>query len=187
MAIPTSQRHYWIFSADPHHYHWDTLFVKGKEMWHGAGSKPDAIRALLAEQVAKPVRFMHEIEAMYAAGFRAFVQLGAGQLGSLIGDILHGEEHLAVSAQSAQRDGLAQLHRVVTGLWADGAEPDERHRRTVVREGLGPARAGVTLHLMPAFGVLLSAIFLHEYPAWFHFVGIALILAGVALSAFKRK
>src|SRR6266850_4141849 len=48
---------------------------------------------------------------------------------------------------------------------------------------LGPARAGVTLHLMPAFGVLLSVIFLHEYPAWFHFVGIALILAGVSLSA----
>ena len=47
MATTTSaQRHYWIFSADPHHYHWDTLFVKGKEMWHGAGAKPDAIRAL---------------------------------------------------------------------------------------------------------------------------------------------
>jgi drug/metabolite transporter (DMT)-like permease len=52
---------------------------------------------------------------------------------------------------------------------------------------LGAARAGVTLHLMPAFGVLLSAIFLHEYPAWFHFVGIALILAGVSLSAFKVR
>ena len=52
---------------------------------------------------------------------------------------------------------------------------------------LGPARAGVTLHLMPAFGVVLSAIFLREYPQWFHFVGIALVLAGVALSAFKRK
>lgn len=46
MVIPTTQRHYFIFSADPHHYHWDTLFVKGKEMWHGAGSKPDANRAL---------------------------------------------------------------------------------------------------------------------------------------------
>ena len=52
---------------------------------------------------------------------------------------------------------------------------------------LGPARAGVTLHLMPAFGVVLSAIFLREYPQWFHFVGIALVLAGVALSAFRRK
>ena len=46
MALPTAQRHHWIFSADPHHYHWDTLFVKGKEMWHGAEGKPDAIRAL---------------------------------------------------------------------------------------------------------------------------------------------
>jgi drug/metabolite transporter (DMT)-like permease len=51
---------------------------------------------------------------------------------------------------------------------------------------LGPARAGVTLHLMPAFGVVLSVIFLGEYPQWFHFVGIALILAGVARSAAIR-
>jgi len=48
---------------------------------------------------------------------------------------------------------------------------------------LGAARAGVTLHLMPAFGVVLSAIFLGEYPLWYHFAGIALILAGVALAA----
>src|SRR5256885_1173830 len=51
---------------------------------------------------------------------------------------------------------------------------------------LGPARAGVTLHLMPAFGVLLSVIFLGEYPRWYHFAGIALILAGVTLSAAIR-
>src|SRR5690242_10436453 len=46
MAITTVERHYWIFSADPHHYHWDTLFVNCKEMWDAAASKPDAIRAL---------------------------------------------------------------------------------------------------------------------------------------------
>ncbi|HXM94034.1 MAG TPA: EVE domain-containing protein [Candidatus Dormibacteraeota bacterium] len=56
MVTPTAQRHYWIFSADPHHYHWDTLFVKGKEMWHGAGSKTDAIRAL--KQVRKGDRVL---------------------------------------------------------------------------------------------------------------------------------
>jgi predicted RNA-binding protein with PUA-like domain len=56
MALPTAQRHYWIFSADPHHYHWDTLFVKGKEMWHGAEGKPDAIRAL--KQVRKGDRVL---------------------------------------------------------------------------------------------------------------------------------
>lgn len=52
---------------------------------------------------------------------------------------------------------------------------------------IGPARAGVTLHLMPAFGVLLSVLFLGEYPRWFHFVGIALILAGVALSSIRAS
>lgn len=52
---------------------------------------------------------------------------------------------------------------------------------------LGAARAGVTLHLMPAFGVILSALFLGEYPRWFHFAGIALILAGVGLSSFKAS
>jgi len=52
---------------------------------------------------------------------------------------------------------------------------------------LGAARAGVTLHLMPALGVGLSAVFLHEYPQWFHFAGIVLILVGVALSAFRKK
>jgi drug/metabolite transporter (DMT)-like permease len=52
---------------------------------------------------------------------------------------------------------------------------------------LGAARAGVTMHLMPAMGVLLAAIFLGEYPRWFHFAGIALILAGVALSSFQRR
>ena len=56
MAIPTPQRHYWIFSTDPHTYHLDTLFVKGKEMWHGAGSKPDALRAL--KQVRKGDRVL---------------------------------------------------------------------------------------------------------------------------------
>jgi len=52
---------------------------------------------------------------------------------------------------------------------------------------LGAARAGVTMHLMPVMGVLLAAIFLAEYPRWFHFAGIALILAGVALSSFQRR
>jgi predicted RNA-binding protein with PUA-like domain len=56
MALPTAQRHHWIFSADPHHYHWDTLFVKGKEMWHGAAGKQDAIRAL--KQVRKGDRVL---------------------------------------------------------------------------------------------------------------------------------
>ena len=43
---PESKRGHWLFSVDPHNYHWDTLFVKGKEMWRGAGSRQDALRQL---------------------------------------------------------------------------------------------------------------------------------------------
>lgn len=28
----------WFFAANPAHYHWDTLFVKGKELWDGIKS-----------------------------------------------------------------------------------------------------------------------------------------------------
>jgi len=52
---------------------------------------------------------------------------------------------------------------------------------------MGAVRAGVTMHLMPAFGVILSALFLAEYPRWFHFAGIGLILAGVTLSSFRAS
>ncbi len=52
---------------------------------------------------------------------------------------------------------------------------------------MGPSRAGVTMHLMPAIGVLLAVLFLGEYPRWFHFAGIALVLAGVALSSLKAS
>ena len=51
---------------------------------------------------------------------------------------------------------------------------------------IGAARAGATMHLMPAIAVLLSALFLGEYPVWYHFAGIVLILAGVGLSSSGR-
>jgi drug/metabolite transporter (DMT)-like permease len=54
-----------------------------------------------------------------------------------------------------------------------------------VVQRLGASRAGVTMHLMPAIGVALAALFLGEYPHGYHFAGIALILSGVALSSLR--
>jgi len=51
----------------------------------------------------------------------------------------------------------------------------------------GAARAGATMHLMPGITVLLSMLFLAEYPSWYHAAGIALILAGVALSSLRAS
>ncbi|MFF4972271.1 beta-ketoacyl synthase N-terminal-like domain-containing protein [Streptomyces sp. NPDC001083] len=83
-----------------------------------------AIRELFVRHLLEPVRFRPLVDTMYAAGFRAFVQLGAGQLGSLIADTLHGRDHLVVPAHSPHRSGLPQLHRVASALWAEGATPD---------------------------------------------------------------
>jgi predicted RNA-binding protein with PUA-like domain len=48
--LPSKPRR-WLLAVDPRVYHWDTLFVKGKEMWRHAGSRPDALRQL--KQVRK--------------------------------------------------------------------------------------------------------------------------------------
>ncbi|WP_333841672.1 DMT family transporter [Pelomicrobium sp.] len=47
---------------------------------------------------------------------------------------------------------------------------------------VGPSRAGLFIHLMPAFGTLLSVAFLGEDPQLHQGVGIALILGGIALT-----
>ena len=66
---PVPKRNHWLFSVDPHNYHWDTLFVKGKEMWRGAGSRPDALRAL------KLVRQGDRVLCYHAAPERALYAL----------------------------------------------------------------------------------------------------------------
>lgn len=48
---------------------------------------------------------------------------------------------------------------------------------------VGPNVAGIFVHLMPAFGALLAWLFLGERIRLYHIVGIALILAGVALTS----
>lgn len=46
MTHSVTKPHHWLLAVDPRIYHWDTLFVKGKEMWRHAGSKPDALRQM---------------------------------------------------------------------------------------------------------------------------------------------
>ena len=47
---------------------------------------------------------------------------------------------------------------------------------------VGPARAGVAITLMPIFGAFLSAALLGEALHGYHFIGMASILLGIALS-----
>lgn len=52
---------------------------------------------------------------------------------------------------------------------------------------VGPNVAGIFIHLMPAFGSLLAWMFLDERIELFHLVGIALILAGIWLTARGQR
>lgn len=52
---------------------------------------------------------------------------------------------------------------------------------------VGPNRGSLFIHLMPAFGTVLSVIFLDELPHAFHGVGIGLILCGIWLTTRHRE
>ena len=52
---------------------------------------------------------------------------------------------------------------------------------------IGGARAGQTITLMPIFGAVLAAMILGEPLHGYHLAGMALILAGIALSALSGR
>jgi acyl transferase domain-containing protein/phosphopantetheinyl transferase len=85
--------------------------------------EPGAIRELITRHLLEPVRFQALTRRLYAAGVRAFVQVGTGSIASFVEDTLRGEDHLAISANTPKRSGLDQLRRVAAALWAEGLAP----------------------------------------------------------------
>ncbi|MFI1646749.1 SDR family NAD(P)-dependent oxidoreductase [Streptomyces avidinii] len=82
---------------------------------------PEGIRSLVARQVAEPVRFVEQVEAMYAAGVRTFVETGPGRvLSGLVGRILHGRPHRVVPLDVPGEHGLVRLVTAVAELMAAG-------------------------------------------------------------------
>jgi drug/metabolite transporter (DMT)-like permease len=53
-------------------------------------------------------------------------------------------------------------------------------------ELIGPARAGLFVNLVPVFGALLAVVLLGEPFAFYHALGLALVLGGIALAERKR-
>lgn len=54
-------------------------------------------------------------------------------------------------------------------------------------DAVGPQVAGLFVHLMPAFGAILAWLFLDERLELYHLAGISLILAGIALTTWRRS
>ncbi|MGK3996911.1 SDR family NAD(P)-dependent oxidoreductase [Sorangium sp. So ce1024] len=94
------------------------------EPYPGGG---DAVRDRLARQLAAPVRFVEEIERMYAAGVRTFVEVGPGSvLTNLVGEILSGRPHRAVALDRKGKHGVTSLFEAVARLAVAGVPLDAR-------------------------------------------------------------
>jgi acyl transferase domain-containing protein/NADP-dependent 3-hydroxy acid dehydrogenase YdfG len=86
---------------------------------------PAAIRERLARQIVLPVRFVEQIEAMYAAGVRTFVEVGpATVLSDLVGRILGDRPHQAVATNRKGKNGVATLWEALGRLAVLGAALD---------------------------------------------------------------
>jgi malonyl CoA-acyl carrier protein transacylase len=102
---------------------------------------PETIRELYVRHLLEPVRFRGLVEGLYASGVRVFVQVGAGQLGSLVDDTLREADHLTVAANSTHRSGLDQLRRLATAVWSEGGRPNFSALANPAPQKTAPANA----------------------------------------------
>ncbi|HEY3690183.1 MAG TPA: acyltransferase domain-containing protein, partial [Pseudonocardiaceae bacterium] len=88
-------------------------------------TEPAAIRATLAAHIAEPVRFVEQVEAMYAAGTRIFVEAGPGRvLTQLVDTILADRPHIAVATDVPGERGLRRLLLTLAELAVVGVPVD---------------------------------------------------------------
>ncbi len=87
----------------------------------------EAMRDMLAHQVAKSVRFVELVEAMYEAGVRTFVEVGPGRvLTGLVGHILKSRPHRAIALDRKGRPGWSSLQQGLAQLSLAGVAVDYR-------------------------------------------------------------
>jgi acyl transferase domain-containing protein/NAD(P)-dependent dehydrogenase (short-subunit alcohol dehydrogenase family) len=80
----------------------------------------DAKRSILAEAIAKPVRFVEQIEAMAAAGVETFLEVGPNNVLTKLVDAILGERALGVALDCQGRSGLTSLWHALGQLTARG-------------------------------------------------------------------
>ena len=81
--------------------------------------------AVIAGQIATSVRFREQVEAMYAAGARLFVEVGPGSIVTgLVNDVLGDRPFRAVSLDNKRANGLTQFLSAVGELSVAGQSLD---------------------------------------------------------------
>jgi len=85
-------------------------------------TEAEAMRKILVKQLTQPLRFQEEIEAIYAAGVRIFVEVGPGNvLSGLVHRILGNRPAVVLATNKKGSDsGLADYLKVVGWFYAAG-------------------------------------------------------------------
>jgi acyl transferase domain-containing protein/NAD(P)H-dependent flavin oxidoreductase YrpB (nitropropane dioxygenase family)/NADP-dependent 3-hydroxy acid dehydrogenase YdfG len=82
---------------------------------------PAQMADILADHLVQPVQFADQVEAMYAAGVRTFVETGPRAiLTGLVGQVLGDRPHRAIAVDPGGRGGLAGFLGAVGCLFANG-------------------------------------------------------------------
>ena len=91
-----SSRRYWLFVADPAKYHWDTLFVKGKELWGG-------IRNAKAQRYMKQIHRGDFAVCYHSAPERSIYALAVVACDSYLDPTLPDTKNRAIDLKAVQR------------------------------------------------------------------------------------
>ncbi|WP_296000819.1 type I polyketide synthase, partial [Rugamonas sp.] len=85
----------------------------------------EVVREVMARHIAEPVRFVEQVEAMYQAGVRVFIECGPGMaLGGLVDAILDRRPHATLALDAAGRPGWPQLGQLLARAIALGLPVD---------------------------------------------------------------
>lgn len=102
----------------------ETVGAPGLPVWSNRTASPYCadVRAELTAQLGSPVRFAEQIESMYAAGARIFLEVGPGRvLSGLVDAILGDREHTAIVCGSGS-PGLREFLTAVGRLAVSGVD-----------------------------------------------------------------
>ncbi|MEM6998674.1 MAG: SDR family NAD(P)-dependent oxidoreductase [Pseudomonadota bacterium] len=116
--------------------------------------EPKTAKQLLANQLASPVRFVEQIEKLYADGITTFVEVGPGKtLTGLISSILADKQvtTIAVDASVGKKQGQYDLALVLATLAANGQHVDLNKWDVVCKEIERPVKNG-----KPAMTIAIS-------------------------------
>ncbi|MFC0110321.1 SDR family NAD(P)-dependent oxidoreductase [Kibdelosporangium aridum] len=138
-------------------------------VWSNVDAEPYRdVRATMARQVAAEVRFVDQIEAMYQAGARVFVEAGpSGVLTGLVRKILGDRPYTAVSCDAPGQNGIRTFLATLAEL----------------------AVAGVPVDVAPLFTGRAEPVRLEDIPSrpkWFVDGGLVRDANGKALSGGLR-